>query len=139
MSWPIQALFDAFTTLLAAAPGTPPLAVHDTNIPSGAVPPYAKLDFYIETPDGLTAPDAVSLTFDSDVVDARAYIHCVGADPQAARAARAVAGRVRAAVLNRTLTVAGRVCSPIRWVDGEIPGLTVYDLVDVYGWRAHPA
>lgn len=145
MSWPVQDLFDAFKALLIAAPGSPSLVVYDGEVNDGAVPPYVKVDFYIETPDGLAAPDAVSLNFDSDVIDARVYVHCVGGDPQAARSARAVAGRVRSAVLNRTLVVAGRSCFPIRWLEGQPPQrndetlTVVQDLREVYGWRSVPA
>ena len=146
MSWPIQDHFDAFVALLSAAPGGPPvLAVYDGLVPDGVSAPYALVYFSIMTPDGLAAPDAVSLHADSDVIDARAIVHSVGGDPQAQRAARAVAGRVRAAVLNVRLTIAGRSCAPIRWVDGqppqrneEIPGAAVFDQVDVYGWRSLP-
>jgi hypothetical protein len=145
-TWPIQDHFDAFRTLLAAAPGGPPsLTVYDGKVDDGATTPYVLVYFSIATPDGLTAPDAVSLHADSDVIDARAIVHCVGGDPQAQRAARAVAGRVRAAVLNQRLTIAGRDCAPIRWIDGQppqrnedVPGSTVFDQVDVYGWRSVP-
>lgn len=145
-TWPVQDLADAFFTLLRAAPGgLPALAVYDGAVPDGPEPAYALVYFYVETPDGLQAPDAVNITGDSDVIDAWAYIHCVGAEPEAARAARAVAGRVRAAVLNQTLTVAGRSCFPIRWREGQPPqrdentGRAVFDQVDVYGWRSLPA
>lgn len=145
MTWPIQDEADAFLTLLGAASGSPALVVCDGVVPPGTAPPYALVYFYIETPDGLAAADAVSLTFDSDVIDAWAYVHCVGVEPQAARSARAVAGRVRAAVLNQTLMVANRSCFPIRWHEGSPPtrnqetGETVFDQVDVYGWRSVPA
>lgn len=144
-TWPIQDEADAFLTLLASAAGSPALVVCDGSVPAGTAAPYALVYFYIETPDGLQAPDAVSLTFDSDVIDAWAYVHCVGAEPQAARAARSVSGRVRAAVLNQTLTVANRSCFPIRWRQGQPPqrnedtGLVVFDQVDVYNWRSVPA
>lgn len=145
MTWPVQDLADAFLAQLAAAPGGPPsLAVYDGFVPDSPAAAYALVHFYIETPDGLQAPDAVPLTFDSDVIDALAYVHCVGAEPQAARAARAVAGRVRAAVLNQALTVTGRQCFPIRWRQGQPPvrneetGRVVFDQVDVYGFRAVP-
>lgn len=154
MTWPIQDLADAFLTLLLAAPGGPPsLKVFDGSVTEDAVvgggsfdptPPYVLVYFYIETPDGLVAPDAVPLTFDSNVIDAWAYVHCVGAEPQAARMARSVAGRVRAAVLNQTLTVANRQCFPIRWHDGQPPqrnedtGVVVVDQVDVYSFRSIP-
>lgn len=145
MSWPIQDEADAFLTLLVSAAGSPTLVVCDGAVSDGTTAPYALVYFYIETPDGLTAPDAVPFTFDSDVIDAWAYVHCVGVEPQAARSARAVAGRVRAAVLNQTLTVANRSCFPIRWHAGTPPqrneetGETIFDQVDVYGWRSIPA
>jgi hypothetical protein len=144
VTWPIQDEADAFLALLAAASGSPSLAVYDGSVPDSPEPAYALVYFYIETPDGLAAPDAVSLTFDSDVIDAWAYVHCVGSQPQSARAARAVSGRVRAAVLNKTLTVANRSCFPIRWREGQSPirdettGLVVFDQIDVYGWRSVP-
>lgn len=144
MTWPVQDLADAFLALLRSAPGSPSLAVYDGEVPSSPEPAYALVYFYVETPDGLQAPDAVNLTGDSDVIDAWAYIHCVGADPQAARAARAVAGRVRSAILNQTLTVPGRSCFPIRWREGQPPsrdedlGPAVFDQVDVYAFRSVP-
>lgn len=145
MTWPVQDLADAFFTLLRSAPGSPSLAVYDGAVPDGPEPAYALVYFYIETPDGLQAPDAVNITGDSEVIDAWAYVHCVGAEPQAARAARGVAGRVRSAVLNKTLTVAGRSCFPIRWREGQPParneetGEVVFDQVDVYSFRSLPA
>jgi len=155
MTWPIQDHADAFLALISDAPGGPPnLKVFDGEVAGDALigggtfspdPPYALVYFYIETPDGLAAPDVVALTFDSDVIDAREYVHCVGADPEGARAARAVAGRVRSAVLNQRLTISGRDCAPIRWREGQppqrnetVPGGAVFDLVDVYGWRSVP-
>ncbi|HEX2551634.1 MAG TPA: hypothetical protein VHK64_08575 [Nocardioidaceae bacterium] len=144
MSWPIQDLADAFFTLARSAPGSPSLQVLDGHVDDGVSAPYALVYFYIETPDGLAAPDAVPLTFDSDVIDAWAYVHNVGGEPQAERAARAVAGRFRSAVLNKTLTVSGRSCFPIRWREGQPPqrneetGTTVADLVDVYSFRSVP-
>lgn len=148
MTWPIQDHADAFLALLAAAPPTSPapaLAVYDGKVPDVAAPAYALVYFLIQTPDGLAAPDAVNLNFDSDVIDVWAYVHCVGGDPQGARAARAVAGRVRSAVLNKTLTVANRTCFPIRWREGQPPqrneetGPGVFDQVDVYGFRSVPS
>lgn len=144
MSWPIQDLADAFFALARSAPGSPSLQVLDGHVDDGVTAPYALVYFYIETPDGLAAPDAVNLTFDSDVIDALAYVHCVGAEPQAARAARAVAGRVRSALLNQTLTIVGRQCFPIRWREGQPParneetGRVVFDQVDVYSFRSVP-
>lgn len=146
MTWPVQDLADAFLALLATAPGGPPaLTVYDGFVPVDPEAAYALVYFYIETPDGLQAPDAVNITGDSEVIDAWAYVHCVGAEPQAARAARAIAGRVRKAVLNQTLTVTGRSCFPIRWREGQPPqrdeqtGVVVFDQVDVYAFRSLPA
>lgn len=144
MTWPVQDLADAFFTLARSSPGSPALTVLDGFVPDGTAAPYALVYFYIETPGGLTAPDAVPLTFDSDVIDAWAYVHCVGTEPEAARASRYVSGRFRSAVLNQTLTVAGRSCFPIRWDSGQSPqrneqtGLVIVDQVDVYSFRSVP-
>jgi hypothetical protein len=141
----IQDHADAFLALLRTAAGSPSLVVFDGEVDSGATAPYALVYLAFETPDGAVEPGKVDLTFNSDVINARAYVHCVGADPQAARAARAVASRVRATVLNKTLTITGRSCFPIRWLEGQPPqrdedtGPTVMDLVDVYGWTTVPA
>jgi hypothetical protein len=145
VTWPIQDLADAFLILARSAVGSPSLQVLDGFVPDGTIAPYALVYFSIETPDGQVAADAVPLTFDSDVIDAWAYVHSVGEEPEAARAARAVAGRVRAAVLNQTLTVANRQCFPIRWREGQPPqryeqtGPVVMDQVDVYTFRSLPS
>jgi hypothetical protein len=138
VSWPVQDLADAFLAQLRTDASLP---VFDGKV-TGTPAKYALVYFYIETPDGLAAPDAVPLTFDSDVIDAFAYVHCVGGD---ATGARAVSGRVRNAVLNRRLTVSGRDCNPIRWSQGSPPrrdeetGPLVMDQVDVYTFRSIPA
>jgi hypothetical protein len=145
VTWPIQDLADAFLTLARSAPGSPALTVYDGAVPTSPDPMYALVYLYIETPSGLVAPDAISLTLDSTVIDAVAYAHCVSRDPQAARGARAVAGRFRNTVLDQALTVAGRQCFPVRWLEGQPParneetGTVVFDQVDVYGWRSVPA
>jgi hypothetical protein len=153
VSWPIQDHCAAFLTLVASAPGGPPsLKVFDGSVTADALfgggvfsadPPYVLVYFSIETPDGLTVPEWLSLTLTSVVINARAIVHCVGVEPEGAKAARAVAGRVRAAVLDQTLTVAGYSCNPVRWIEGqppqrneEVPGTAVFDVVDVYGWTA---
>lgn len=142
MSLPIQDLWAAFQTLAGSSAG-PALPLLDGEVPDGTAMPHALGYFYIVTPTGLAAPDAVPLTMDSDVIDAVAYVHCVGSTPASARA---VSGRIRGAVLNRTLIVPGRSCFPIRQDDGQppqrdeqIPGQPVHDLVDVYTWRSVPA
>lgn len=137
----LQAHVQAFLDLLDADNGPPPLAWLDGLVPVGQLPPYVVVHFTLWTPDAELAPDKVALGFDSDVIDLRAYCHCVGGN---AVAARVVAGRVRTAVLNVTPTVAGRSCFPIRWKDGQPPtrdettGATVMDLVDIYGFTSVP-
>jgi hypothetical protein len=139
MSWPIQDHANAFLALLTA---DGQLTHYDGAVPADPAGQYALVYFYIETPDGLVAPDKVPLTLNSDVINARVYVHCVGGN---AIAARAIAGRVRALVLNVTLTISGRACFPIRWVEGQPPrrdestGPLVMDQVDVYGWTSVPA
>lgn len=143
MSWPIQDHCDAFLAVLTDTPGSPALVVCDGKVPDGTVPPYALVYFQIETPDGTALPEWIPLTGQSVAINARAIVHSVGGEPEAPKAARAVAGRVRAAVLDQTLTVAGWSCNPIRWIEGqppqrneEVPGAAVFDQVDVYGWTA---
>lgn len=139
MTWPVQELAASFLGLLRADVD---LSTYDSAVPPDPAQQYALVYFFIETPDGLVAPEAVSLTFDSDVIDARAYVHCIGRN---AVAARAISGRVRNAVLNKRLTVAGRSCFPVRWLEGSPPnrdeetGPLVMDQVDVYGFRSVPA
>lgn len=132
--------FDAFFALLQADATLNP---YDGEVPKTPAARYSLVYFYVETPDGLLAPDAVDLTFDSDVIDGRAYVHNVGVTPASARRQ---SDRVRTAVLNRTPAITGRVCFPIRWREGqppqrneEIPESPVHDLIDVYGWRSVPA
>lgn len=145
MTWPVQDLADAFLALLRSAPGSPSLQVFDGAVPAGATTPYALVYLSREKPSASSAPDSSDLTFASRAIDTYAYVHCVGADPQAARAARAVAGRVEDAVLDKTLTVPGWQCSPIRWDSGNPPerneetGTAIFDQVDVYRWRSVPA
>lgn len=131
--------FDAFFALLEADAGLNP---YDGEVPKTPATRYSLVYFYIETLDGLQAPDAVDLTFDSDVINGRAYVHNVGVTPASARVQ---SGRVRTAVLNKVLTIPNRVCHPIRWVEGqparrneELPGDPVHDLVEVYAWRSVP-
>lgn len=140
MSWPVQDHADAF---LARLETDATLIVYDGAVPKSPAASYALVYFFIQTPDGLIAPDAISLTLASTVIDARAYVHCVGGN---AASSRGVAGRVRSALLDVTLAVAGRSCFPVRWLEGqppqrneEIPASTVFDQVDVYGWRSVPS
>lgn len=155
MTWPIQDHCDAFLTLLTGALVAPALKVFDGVVNQEALrgsatfdtdPPYVLVYFQMETPDGEAVPDWMSLTLASTAINARAIVHSVGGEPQSSRAARAVAGRVRAAVLDQKLTVSGWSCNPVRWVEGQPPqrnedvvGAAVFDQVDVYGWTATSA
>jgi hypothetical protein len=119
------------------------LTVFDGQVDDNAPDQYVLVYALFETPDGILAPDAISLDLSSTALDALMYVHNVGVTPASARA---TAARVRSAVLDRTLVVAGRTCFPVRWREGqpprrneEIPGAPVHDQVDVYGWRSVPA
>lgn len=140
MTHAIQDHFDAFFALLQADATLNP---YDGEVPPAPAPRYSLVYFYIETPNGLLAPDAISLAGLSTVVDARAYVHNVGSTPSSARAQ---SGRVRTAVLDKVLAITNRSCFPIEWLEGqpprrneELPGDPVHDLVDVYGWRSVPS
>lgn len=143
MSWPIQEHADWVLDQLRADAG---LTVYDGLVPKLPAPRYVKVDIFVQTPDGLTAPDKVRLSGDSDVIDMWIYCHCVGGGLNAAMNARAVSGRVRNQLLNVRPVISGRVCFPVRWREGqpaqrneEIPGSPVMDLVDVYGLTTKPA
>lgn len=136
MSWPLQDHANAVLALLAA---DVLLVTYDGRVPD---PPAVPVQQYVlvymsaSTPDGAIAPDKVRLSNDSDVIDLSIVCHCVGGD---AVAARAISGRVRALLLNVRPVIAGRVCMPIRWREGqpaqrdETTGRLVMDQVDVYG------
>lgn len=140
MAWVEQLHADAILALLAAAPGSPALVVYDGKVPDPptvASPPYVLV--YLAT----TTPTGTSLTSSQDRAVTRAYCHCVGAD---AKAARAVAGRVHAALLNAKPTITGRVCFPIRDDDSggppdrdETTGVLVMDQVSVYRLESVPS
>jgi hypothetical protein len=138
----IQAHANAVLGLLVPPNVPATTAVYDGAVPNGAVLPYLLVYMYLMTPDGLAAPDAVPLSFDSDVADFWIYCHCLGADGVAARA---VSAQARLALLNVTPTVTNRLCFPIRWREGNPPrrdeetGPLVMDQVDVYGFRSVPA
>jgi hypothetical protein len=134
----IQAHADAFLARLRA---DSQLVTLDGATDKSSAPPYVLVYLTFWTPDGEIAPDKVPLTFDTDVLEVRGYCHSVGAN---AMASRAVAQRVRAALLNQRLTIPGRDCFPIRWKDGnpaqrdESTGVLVIDQVDVYGFTSVP-
>lgn len=132
----------AFLALVGTDVGPPALVVLDGKVPDGTLPPYVLVYFAQVTPDAETAPDSTDLTFNSDRVELTAWCHSVGTTQAAARM---VASRLRAAVLNRTPGVSGRSCWPTRQVDGqpvqpdETTGPAVFDLVDIYRFASLPA
>jgi hypothetical protein len=135
-------LEDHAAAFLAAIAGTG-LTVYDGQVGDGAPSQYVLVYALFETPDGAIAPDVLSLTLASTTLDALMYVHQVGITSPSARA---TAARVRSAVLDQVLTVAGRTCFPVRWREGqpprrneEIPGAPVHDQVDIYSWRSVPA
>lgn len=104
-------------------------------------PPYALLYFRLRTPSGVEEPDKVALEAVSDVLDTTAYVHSVGATPDAALA---VAGRVRVQLLGWVPTISGRVCFPVTQEDSvptnrdETTGTAVFDQIDVYRFTTLP-
>lgn len=123
-----QALVQAGLDLLGA---DPQLTVYDGNA-SGATPPYVLVYAYVDRP--MDRPDN-PLDGRSATFLARWYCHCVGAT---ASAARAVAQRVRTALLDVRPTVVGLQCGLIRQEDANPPtrddstGSPVFDAVLVY-------
>jgi hypothetical protein len=138
----IQAHANAVLALLNAASGTPALTVLDGSVPQGTNRPYVLVYLSDRTPGAADAADSTPLQGDSDRLVTTVYCHCVGAD---AIAARAVAQRVRGALLNVTPAIAGRVCWPIRSTEDQPPqrdettGPVVMDLVSMYRLESVPA
>jgi hypothetical protein len=119
------------------------LTTYDSQVTAAPPAQYVLVYPLFETPDGLLAPDALSLTLASTALDVSMYVHNVGVTAQSARA---TASRTRGAVLDVVPVVAGRICFPVRWREGqparrneEIPGAPVFDEVHVYSWRSLPA
>lgn len=135
----IQEHADAVLQLLRAAPGSPPLQVlplEDGTVPPGVVAPYVRAYIAVERTGG------TDLSGSSDIAVCRAYLHQVGANDVAARA---VADRCAAALLDVTPVVPGRACWPIRHEAQQPPardestGPMVVDQVDVYVFGSVPA
>ncbi len=113
------------------------LVVYDGVVPSSPTPPYVvvytSVSHFSEDPDN--AIDGRSRVF-----VARWYCHCVGANAQAARA---VAQRVRAALLDVRPVIGSLSCGLIREEPGAPPpsrdestGVLVMDAVHTYALRA---
>jgi hypothetical protein len=137
----IQAHATAALGLLVPPSVPATTGVYDGDVPTSPKAQYVLVYACLMTPDGLAAPDAVSLDFDSDVVDFWLYAHCVG---QGAVEARAISAQVRLAWLNVTPVITNRTCFPIRQRESNPPrrdeetGPLVMDQVDVYAFRSVP-
>lgn len=127
----------AILALLDADNTDPPLVWYDGSVPQGAAPPYV-LVYFADNDSRASTP----MTGESKRFVMWAYAHCVGGNQIAARA---VAQRVRAALLDVKPTVAGRTCFPIRRDDGQpaqrdqSTGQLVQDKVDVYRLESIPS
>lgn len=129
--------------ILAALRAVPGLTVYPPAngqpgtemVPAGAAPPYVVA--YIQ----VTYDLGPTIDLRSTRAVARATCHSVGLTDTAARV---VAGRVRAALLDLVPTIAGRRPWPIRYDDGRPPrndtstGRLVVDQVDVYRLESLP-
>jgi hypothetical protein len=129
-----QAIINAVLALLAADVS---LISYDGVVPNLTDPPYVLVYSSMGRPS--EDPDN-SLDGRSKVFTARFYCHCVGAN---AVAARAVAQRVRSALLDVRPTVAGMQCGMIReQTDPPSPtrdektGSTVMDAIQIFELRA---
>jgi hypothetical protein len=133
----------AILTAVAATPGSPALTVHDGFVPAPTKMPYALVYFAFDSPEPAEDTESSDLAGNSNRVDCSVYVHSVAASSMGARA---VAARVRTALLDVTLTgIAGRSAFPIRMVDSqpvqrdEATGTPVYDQTDVYRLSTVPA
>jgi len=129
-----QALAASAIALLTADTS---LNVLDGVVPNGTVPPYVLVYTSLGRPSA--DPDN-SIDGRSRVFTVRWYCHCVGGNAQAARA---VAQRVRTALLDVRPVVAGLQCGLIREqpdppapVRDEMTGTLVMDAVEIYELRA---
>lgn len=131
----LQAHATAFLGLLSAASGSPTLVVHDGKVPTGALPPYVVVYFAFSAPPAEGDLQTSNLNAASVRQECWAYCHNVGATTAAARA---VAARTQAALLDVTPVVASRKAWPISHYEGqpaahdETTGVAVFDQVDVY-------
>lgn len=145
----LQAHAQAFVDLLEADNTSPALVVLSgdnprdpaTGFPS-TPPPYVLLYVGFRIPGGAEEPDKVSPEdAASKALYTTAICHSVGGNQHAALS---VSGRVYAALLGVTPTVAGRTCGPIKRPDGnpvgrdESTGVLVSDHVDVWEFLSLP-
>lgn len=129
-----QALTAVALILLDADPF---LTVFDGFVPNGTEPPYVVVYTTIGRP--AEDPDN-SIDGRSRVFTARWYCHCIGSN---AMAARAVAQRVRTALLDVRPVVLGLQCGLIREIPDpppptrdEMTGTLVMNALEIYELRA---
>lgn len=129
-----QALVDAVLNMLGADGA---LRTFDGEVPPATDPPYVLVYTTVGRPsyDSDNSIDGLSRVF-----SVRFYCHCVGGS---ARAARAVAQRVRTQLLDKNPVVAGLSCGKIREMPhpppphrDEATGSLIIDAVQVYELRA---
>lgn len=127
---------DAVLGLLHTALDPVPISVYDGLVPD-PLPDPAATPWVLVYVEGEWPVDGTGNTLDGKAITylTRAYCHATAAS---AAGARAVAGQVRAALLNVKPSVAGRVTGFIRWAEGQPPnrdetlGFPVMDKVDIY-------
>lgn len=128
----------ALLDLLRAVTTPSALVVFDGAEPDPApAPPYVVAYVNVETTGQST------VTGQSDRVVARIYCHSIGA--RTGEAARVVSDRVRGALLNKAVAVAGRTSGLIRHESSVPPqrddstGTPVFEQVDTYRVETWPA
>jgi hypothetical protein len=133
-----QALANAGLNLLRADVGPPALVVHDGKVPNGSTPPYVLVYTTVDRP---SEDEDNPGNGQSRVWLARWICHCVGAGEDGV-AARAVAQRVRTALLDVRPVISGLSCGLIRSEPATPPqrdestGDLVMDLVATYRLKA---
>ncbi len=129
----------AILALLDADNNPPALVVLDGSVPQGTLPPYVLVYFDHADPE---LAESRPLTGSSQRHVTRAICHCVGGNQAASRA---VAQRVRTALLDVVPTVSGRTCAPIRAEDSqptrrdETTGALLMDTVLTYRSESVPS
>lgn len=133
-----QALADVGLDLLRA---DSLLTVHDGKVPGGARPPYVLVYTTVDRPD---VDEDNALDGLSRVWVARWICHCVGGGADGS-AARAVAQRVRTALLDQRPAISGLSCNLIKAEPSQPPqrdetiGGLVMDAITTYRLRATSA
>lgn len=133
---------NAVLSLLHAALDPVPIAIYDGVVPS-PYPDVKTSPWVLVYFDASWPPDGQANALDgkSATYMLRVYCHSTAAS---AAGARAIAGQVRAALLDVRPTVSGRTTWPIRWAEGQPPnkdetlGFLVMDKVDVYQLASTP-